>query len=476
MAWVEQVGQYSWRVRYRSGNGCESMGGFHTLKAAEDYMLDVNADQRRGIWLDPAGARTHLAVWADRWLDVIDVEIRTEENRRCLRLHILPRWGDTPLGEITASAVAEWLKLLRQRYAASTVAVLRTVLSMLLDDAVDDRLMATNPVRRRRRRGRRRDHGPAIAERVWAMPEHVLRVAEQATMLGGNDAGLLVLTAAWTGCRWGELAGLQRALDLARGVITIDPDTGALHESAHRQWLGPPKTPASARTIALPPFLVTKLRDHLSQTDSAFVFTSPRGRPLWRSTFCRRVFRPAVNGDPSKGVYPVRPGLTFHGLRHSHKTWLIADGIPEIAQARRLGHHLANRLTEVYSHVAPEIEARLLRGLQQRWIQATKPAAASWRNALKSRPSTKRHRRDPHTVGTRRTTLTAGRPLLKPHVVAPKRRTPHLRSESCAAPDLLQTGNPTTARHTFDRDLHPNKEVLRPGETPSRRTFLRTWS
>jgi hypothetical protein len=41
-------------------------------------------------------------------------------------------------------------------------------------------------------------------------------------------------------------------------------------------------------------------------------------------------------------------------LRHSHKTWLIADGIPEIAQAKRLGHHLANRLVEVYSHVAPE--------------------------------------------------------------------------------------------------------------------------
>jgi hypothetical protein len=43
-------------------------------------------------------------------------------------------------------------------------------------------------------------------------------------------------------------------------------------------------------------------------------------------------------------------------LRHSHKTWLITDNIPEIAQAKRLGHHLTNRLVEVYSHVAPEIE------------------------------------------------------------------------------------------------------------------------
>jgi integrase len=63
----------------------------------------------------------------------------------------------------------------------------------------------------------------------------------------------------------------------------------------------------------------------------------------------------------------VQPGLTFHGFRHSHKTWLIADGMPEIAQARRLGHHLDNRVVETYSHVAPEVEARLLHGLEVRW-------------------------------------------------------------------------------------------------------------
>lgn len=67
---------------------------------------------------------------------------------------------------------------------------------------------------------------------------------------------------------------------------------------------------------------------------------------------------------------PIRPGLTFHGLRHSHKTWLIAGGAPEITQARRLGHHLPNRVTEIYSHVAPEVELRLLNDLQRRWHEA----------------------------------------------------------------------------------------------------------
>jgi integrase len=69
-------------------------------------------------------------------------------------------------------------------------------------------------------------------------------------------------------------------------------------------------------------------------------------------------------------TYPIVPGLTFHGLRHSHKTWLIADGTPEIAQARRLGHHLDNRIIETYSHIAPEVEQRLLNALERRWRKA----------------------------------------------------------------------------------------------------------
>jgi hypothetical protein len=66
----------------------------------------------------------------------------------------------------------------------------------------------------------------------------------------------------------------------------------------------------------------------------------------------------------------IRPGLTFHELRHSHKTWLITAGIPEIAQARRLGHHLDKRVIEVHSHVADQVETRIQTTLKQAWLDA----------------------------------------------------------------------------------------------------------
>jgi integrase len=75
-------------------------------------------------------------------------------------------------------------------------------------------------------------------------------------------------------------------------------------------------------------------------------------------------------------------GLTFHGLRHSHKTWMIADGIPEVAQSRRLGHILADHIQETYSHVATEVEHRLLEALNDRWDKAVadSPDQPAWRS------------------------------------------------------------------------------------------------
>src|SRR5205823_3904649 len=163
---------------------------------------DLESDRRRGQWLDPDDAKTIVTAWAGRWVETLDVETRTEENYRAsLRNHILPRWGTTSLGEITALAVTAWIKPLRQHHAASTSAA------------------APSP---------------------------------------------------------------------------IDPNIGALHESKHRLWLGPPKTPASARNITLPRFLASLLQMHLSASAGDFVFTSPLGHPLRRSDFDRRVFRPAV--------------------------------------------------------------------------------------------------------------------------------------------------------------------------------------
>jgi integrase len=428
-------------VRYgRTDGSTGSVGGFPDAKTAEAYRQDLESDRRRGTWIDPSGFQTKLADWVHRWWVTLDLDIRTLENYESyLRNHILPRFGASAMGDIAASDIRVWkMEAADAGYAQTTISSWVNLLSMIFTDAVDERLIPSNPVKQMRRRGRRsRSVRP---ERIWATPWQVRRLADQAGELGGPTARLMIITAAWTGCRWGELAGLHRRnVDLELGTIRIDKEEGALHESGGTRWIGPPKTPWSARTIHLPPFLIALLREHLARHRYDYVFTTPSGKWLWRSTFTSRIFRPAADGNQNRPralvhTVPVAPGLTFHGLRHSHKTWLIGNGDPETAQSRRLGHHLDDRVVETYSHVEEEVRARLLAGLEERW-----------RSSFGSRGpknNTKRHvpvRRTPQTRSgaqpRRRVTVADSRP----------RQT---------------TRRPTSARRFASRDAAPSSAAV----------------
>src|SRR5690625_2025399 len=48
--------------------------------------------------------------------------------------------------------------------------------------------------------------------------------------------------------------------------------------------------------------------------------------------------------------------ITFHGLRHTHATLLLADGVhPKIVQ-ERLGHRSIQITLDTYSHIIPGIQ------------------------------------------------------------------------------------------------------------------------
>lgn len=127
-----------------------------------------------------------------------------------------------------------------------------------------------------------------------------------------------------------------------------------------------------------------------------------RMTPHWRrSGFASMVFTPAAEGhyppkaprprrpvpytgtvppgEPVRGrAYleradgtwdPVVPDLTPHGLRHSHKTWLVEDGVPEVLSHERLGHEMGG-IAARYTHITPAMREAMLGGLTDRWEQA----------------------------------------------------------------------------------------------------------
>ncbi|MDS1269999.1 tyrosine-type recombinase/integrase [Lipingzhangella sp. LS1_29] len=142
------------------------------------------------------------------------------------------------------------------------------------------------------------------------------------------------------------------------------PHDGA--ERHHRDRWGDlleqlPKTD-ERRTVPIPASLVPELKPLVDRRgDDAHVFTTKRGAPL----------RNARRGQWE----PIKAGLTPHGLRHSHKTWMIEDGIPEILQHERLGHELGG-IGAVYSHITERMRQQLRDALTARWEQALEERAA----------------------------------------------------------------------------------------------------
>jgi integrase len=69
---------------------------------------------------------------------------------------------------------------------------------------------------------------------------------------------------------------------------------------------------------------------------------------------------------PIASWLPLRAGLTPHGLRHGHQTWLDEMGVRYVLQSERMGHEVPG-MRGVYSHITPGMREALTAGLQALW-------------------------------------------------------------------------------------------------------------
>ena len=115
----------------------------------------------------------------------------------------------------------------------------------------------------------------------------------------------------------GTSGGLQRCdIDVAAGTVRIRQ--AFVEQRGVGLALGPPKSRAGVRTIALPSSVIPALKQHMGthvgKADDAFVFTGESGRTVWRGKFNKLV-------KWAETVEAVgAPGLHFHDLRHTGNT------------------------------------------------------------------------------------------------------------------------------------------------------------
>jgi len=165
-------------------------------------------------------------------------------------------------------------------------------------------------------------------------------------------------SARWTvalslGLRQGEALGLRwENVDLESGALAVRQALGRV--KGQGLVLGPVKSRAGKRTIALPAQLLTDLRAHRKAQnserlaagtwwhDEGFVFARPDGRPTdpkddWRQWKALLV---------ESGI----PDARLHAARHTAATMLLAMGVPPRVVMEILGHSRIT-VTTRYQHV-----------------------------------------------------------------------------------------------------------------------------
>ena len=120
------------------------------------------------------------------------------------------------------------------------------------------------------------------------------------------------------------------------------------------------KSKASRRIITLPTFAIQALRKHqalmLREGNIAGpVFCSGPGKFIGRTRLLR-MLRPILRKASL-------PEITFHALRHTHATSLLASGHSIKAVAARLGHSDVKITLSTY--VLPTDDAKLAKGLDR---------------------------------------------------------------------------------------------------------------
>jgi integrase len=264
------------------------------LACALLMSIPAGSEVLKGAWIAPESGEVELGEYAVKWISERKLAPRTREGYEdYYRLHIKPLLGALMIGSIHPATIRGWRKRLldagvKEPQVVKAYCLLRAIFNTAIRD---DGLIRENPCRIK---GYDTYNTP---ERPVGSVEEVFRLADEVP----DRFRALIMLAALSGLRWGELAALRRRdLDLDAAVVRVPRKQAALRNGLE---FGPPKSAAGNRTVALPAAavdaLALHLRDYVKVGREALLFTGERAecsvRPISNAPLggCRRLTAPA---------------------------------------------------------------------------------------------------------------------------------------------------------------------------------------
>ena len=341
-----------WEARYRKPDGKTARkGGFVRKRDAEAYITSVESAKLQGAYIAPGESRVTVGELGTSWLTAHAIAVKPStfhSDESAWRVHVEPAWGRRRVGTIRHTEVAAWIAQLSSERSATTVKRCHGVLASILDGAVRDRRLQSNPAREVKTPRKVRK------QRAYLTHQQVERLAT------ASHYPDLVRFLAYTGLRWGEATGLTVAdVDVSRRRLNIS--SNAVIVNGH-VIVGTPKT-HERRTVVYPAFLDAAMAGAIMlKRPDELVFPAGTGGHLrpgnsrsgWFAGACKRArIEDASDAAEARargeGVRAVMPRVTPHDLRHTAASLAISAGANVKAVQRMLGHASAAMTLDTYA-------------------------------------------------------------------------------------------------------------------------------
>jgi len=278
------------------------------------------------------------------------------------RRSIDPHLGTVPLAELTRGRVTAWLGVLAQTRSRHAIWKAHTTLRTMLAYGATEGLVEANPAS-----GQRLPQGtssPGAAPRA----RRVLRLEQIAALIEAAQLSrspvdalrleLMVRMSAECGLRLGEVVGLRWGdVELAERRVNV---RRAIYQPPGRNGERPvrvekPPKAGRAATVALTSGLARLLGEWFSLSvvetganASGYVFPARDGGPMGIYTPNQALGRLCRRADLVD--HQGKPLLSWHGLRHSCASNMLAAGVPLPDVSAQLRHADVSVTARVYAH------------------------------------------------------------------------------------------------------------------------------
>jgi integrase len=363
MASIRKRGNnYEYRIMYTDSTGTKnpySKGGFHTKTAAESAASKIEELIERGG--NPFDVDVLFLNYWDEWVATYrtgDVSDITEYRYHLIRKHLNKSFAGRELRSIKP---LEWQQFLnkfasgkdrpsKKERSKDMVSKVNGYVRSMVKSAINQQILFSDFTFDAKPRGIEESDKVRFIE-----ADDFAKIKQLAhdQINFSNVSMLAIYVGCMTGMRVSEVCALTWA--------DIDSNRRLIH--VKRSWnnrtnrFKPTKTKSSVRDIEVSNEVIEVLRQYHKTQQTAYLKTGYRDENdmVFRTRYHTIISDEAINKTlrslETDISIPKEDQITFHGLRHSHVSFLISHDVDIYYISKRLGHKDITITMKVYGHL-----------------------------------------------------------------------------------------------------------------------------